>query len=82
MATVNSRSFIDRLIAGNGQIDPEDAPDNPWAVRIVEFTNMAGRRAWGVVFEGERDLYRYELESEFLHDPKLIWTRKGIEELA
>ncbi len=78
MATIDSREFIDRLIAGNGRLseDQEEAPDNPAAVRIVEYTNQGGRRVYGVAFEGDFNPYRYETESQFLSAPSVIWTRE------
>lgn len=77
MATIDSREFVDRLIAGNGRLpeDQEEAPDNPAAIRIVEYTNQYGRRTWGVVFEGDFDPYRYEHETQFVREPHVIWTR-------
>lgn len=78
MATMDSREFVDRLIAGNGRLpeDQEDAPDNAPAIRIVEYTNQGGRRVYGVAFEGDFNPYRYETETEFLRDPCVIWTRE------
>lgn len=77
MATFDSKRFVDQLIAGNGRIDPEEAPDNPWAVKIVEYTNMAGRQAWGVVFANEapETWGRYEVETEYVGAPRVIWER-------
>lgn len=79
MATIDTREFIDRLIAGNGRLpeDQEDAPDNPFVTRIVEYTNQGGRRVYGVVFEGDFNPYRYETETEYLSDPRIIWTREA-----
>jgi len=72
--------MVDRLIAGDGWLPgtgSHDAPDNPPAIRIIEYTNVAGRTAWGVVFEGDRDPYRYELETEYVRSPVVIWRRPG-----
>lgn len=75
MATINSRKLIDALIAGNGRIDPEDAPDNPAAIKIVAYTTPEGARVWGVVFERERDPDRYERPTQYVKDPIVIWRR-------
>ena len=76
MGTTDNRAFVDQLIAGNGRIDPAEAPDNPWCVKIVEYINMSGRKAWGMVFEGERAQDRYDYETEYIHNPRVIWRRK------
>jgi len=75
MSTFDSKNLIDRLIAGNGRIDPEDAPDNPWAVKIVEYTTPEGHKAWGVVFETDADPGRYERETQYVRKPRVIWRR-------
>jgi hypothetical protein len=79
MTTFSTKEVIDRLIAGDGwlaEYGDRDAPDNPPANRIVEYTNFSGRRCWGVVFEGEfGDPFRYEQETGYIRNPKLIWTR-------
>ena len=73
--TVNERSFVDRLIAGNGWL-PEhpdhDAPDNPPVVRIVEYTNMGGLLAWGCEFPHEVGKYS---ESLYIRNPRVLWER-------
>jgi hypothetical protein len=76
MATM-SRSIVDRLVAGGGWLHEEpdhDAPDNPRAVRIVEYTNKWGGTAYGVVVAGDRDPYRYEVETDFVRSPRLFWS--------
>lgn len=77
MGTMTTRSIIDELIAGHGWQGPDDhdAPDNPPAVRIVEYTTPEGATCWGVAFRGDRDLYRYETETQFVRNPRLIWAR-------
>jgi hypothetical protein len=77
MATINNKDFIDKIIAGNGRIDPEDAPDNPWVVKIVEYTNQWVGLTWAVVFENERYQDRYDKETEYISNPKVIWVRKS-----
>ena len=79
MATFDNKEFIDQFMANDGWLPStgsHDAPDNPPAVRIVEYTNAWGKIAWGVVFRGERDLYRYEDATEYVRNPKVIWERK------
>jgi hypothetical protein len=75
MATFSSKNIIDELITGNGRLanHPEDAPDNPRAVKIIEYTNAWGAQAYGVVFEGERDPDRYERETWAVNKPRVIW---------
>lgn len=79
MGTFNSKAIVDRLIAGNGwdaaDDYPHDAPDNPPAVRIVEYTTPEGATAWGVVFQGDRDPYRYEVPTHWVRNPRLLWAR-------
>ena len=79
MATFDDRSYVKRLIAAGGRVDPENAPDNPYASRIVEYENMEGRTAWGVVFEGDGNQHRYEEETEYVHNPRVIWKRNADE---
>lgn len=73
MATFHSKTVVDSLIQGNGRQveDQGDAPDNPWAERIVAYTNPGGHRVWGVTFEGDPDPYRYEA----LPDAEVVWVR-------
>lgn len=77
MATVD-KSFADRLIAGHGWIDEfdHDAPDNPPAVRITEYTDVGGKKAYGVVFDGHGDLDKYQYASEFIQNPRIYWERE------
>jgi hypothetical protein len=80
MATIDSKSFIDQLIAGHGRIDPEDAPDNPWVDKIVEYTNYEGGTCWGIVFETDRGAMRdrYEVETAYVRNPRVIWRRQVV----
>lgn len=77
MATIDSKDFVDNIIRNNGFYngDDEDAPDNPRCVKIVEFINMGGRIAWGVMFEGD-NLNKYAA-SEFVRNPRTIWEYKA-----
>lgn len=78
MATFDDRKHIDQFIKNNGYLDDclDDigAPDNPAAVKIVEYKNMGGKTAYGVVFEGGH-YTMYDFPSEFIRDPKIIWER-------
>lgn len=77
--TTNERSFVDRIISGNGWL-PEypdhDAPDNPRATKIVEYVNGWGGTAYGVVMATDRDQSKYERESDFIRNPRVIWEPK------
>lgn len=79
MATFDDKATIDRLIANDGWL-PEngsrDAPDNPPAVRITEYINAFGNKAWGVAMRGERNIDRYQTTSEFVNDPRIIWEKR------
>ncbi len=71
MATIDSRAAIDAIIAANGR----QYPDEPPVVRIVEYTNAWDKTCWGIVFEDEpADMYRYEMESDYVKRPRVIWT--------
>lgn len=78
MATVD-KSFADKLIAGNGWLNDtdHDAPDNPPAVRITEYTNFEGGKAYGVVFENERNLEKYQYATQYVREPRIYWERSG-----
>jgi hypothetical protein len=77
MGTITTRSIIEELIAGGGWQGPDDhdAPDNPPAVRIVEYQTPEGATCWGVAFRGDFDYYRYETETEYVRNPRLVWAR-------
>lgn len=72
MATIDSKEFIDKIIAGNGRIDQDNTPDNPRALRITEYTNAYGGTAFGVIFPGDK-LDKYQLETYYVRNPKIIW---------
>ena len=77
MSTMH-KPTVDRLIAGNGWL-PEhpdhDAPDNPRAAMIVEYTDQGGGQAFGVTFESEpaHRRERYLVESPYIRNPKIVW---------
>lgn len=74
--TTDERSFVDRLIAGNGWL-PEHpdhhAPDNPRCTKIVEYLNAYGGTAYGCVFATDRNQGKYDHETDFIRNPKTIW---------
>lgn len=74
MATINDRKFVDKIIAGNGRVDLEEAPDNPWCIKIVEYTNAWGGLSYGLIFQGD-DLEKYSANN-YIRNPKTIWERK------
>lgn len=79
-----TKAFADGLIRGNGRVpgeDPrlglvlgEEAPDDPPAVRIVEYVNQGNRLAYGVTFPND-DPEKYLRESEYIRNPKIYWER-------
>lgn len=77
MATFDNRDAIDSIIARNGDREAGDPPGSE-IVKVVEYTNVEGRQCWGVVFrsEGGWGLDRYEVETEFVRAPKVIWRRE------
>ena len=80
MATFTSRAIVDRLIAGGGWETPDDhdAPDNPQVIRIVEYTTPEGQVCWGVVFAGDRDPHRYEVPSQWVRYPRVIYPEAAM----
>jgi len=71
MATIDSKEIIDRIIAHNGS----EYPGEPAVVKIVQYENGWGNKTFGVVFDGE-DLWRYNIESEYIQNPITYWVRK------
>jgi hypothetical protein len=76
MGTFDSWEHVSNIIIGNGwAVDPHDheAPDNPPAVKVVEYHNrITGTKCWGVVFRGEREADRYERVGT-KPAPRVIW---------
>lgn len=79
MATFNERKDIDQFIKNDGWLDScmedRNAPDNPPAIRIVEYQNAWGKTAYGVTFKGDADEFKYDHPSEYINSPKVIWKR-------
>ena len=70
MATIDNEEMIRNLIANNGHFE-----DDPRVYQIVEYTNYNGRLTWGVTWKNEslNRLHRYEIPSEYVIAPKVIW---------
>ena len=73
MATIDSRTVIDRIIRKHGR----EYADGPDVVKIVEYTTPEGKRTWGVVWANESPQMqdRYEEETEYVRSPRVIWRR-------
>ena len=71
MSTFNSKEVVDRLIANDGYYF-----DDPRVIRIVEYQNAHGGTCWGVVYEMESQdrWFRYDEETHYVRNPKVIWT--------
>lgn len=70
MSTVNDRDFVDKLIARDGWFD-----EDPRVYQIVEYNTKWGGVAWGITWikEEEKSKHRYEVETDFVRNPKIIW---------
>jgi hypothetical protein len=66
-----SKDIADKVVAGNGHY-PGDENLEPY-VRCVEYTDMAGKLAYGLEFN--RELGKY-CESAFVRNPKTYWERR------
>ena len=73
MATIDSKKIIDEIILANGK----QYDDEPQVVKIIAYTNAWGKVTYGVVWEGDGDLGRYEVETPFVQNPQVIWAYKG-----
>jgi hypothetical protein len=67
MATVG-RDLADRLVKQDGYYD-----DDPRVMRIVEYTNMGGKLAYGIEYAHE--IGRYQ-ESAYVRSPTVYWQAK------
>ena len=76
MATIDSVEIINTIIFRNGYY-PGD--ENHRVYQIVEYTNAWGNVTWGVSYFRENEAYRhrYEVESEYVRNPKVIWKADG-----
>jgi len=83
MGTFTTKEIVDRIVAGNGWDDipdgpggkpyPHDQPDNPRCVRVVEYITPEGQTCWGLSFAGEPDPRRYDVETQWIRSPRLLW---------
>ncbi len=67
MATVR-KDTADKIAANDGYYS-----DDPAVVRIVEYTDMGGKQAYGLEYEGQLGKYA---ESEWVRNPKVYWSAK------
>ncbi len=78
MGTFVTKEIIDKMIARNGEADPEDGMRFD-VVRIVEYTTPEGQTVWGAVYRVEAGmgmLSRYDSETEYILNPKVIFERR------
>jgi len=70
MATIDSVEIITSIIRNDGYYKGD-----PRVFQIVEYTTMEGSIAYGVTWENESDerKHRYEIETEYIRSPELIW---------
>lgn len=68
MATINDKNLIDKLIANDGYFE-----DDERAAQIVEYTNKWGQVTWGITWRTNADIHKYEYETEYVRNPKVIW---------
>lgn len=72
MGVTYSKSFVEAVIASNGQV-----ADRPSVVKIVEFYNVKGHRRWGVVYVDDKNHDRYEAPSKLRRNAKVIYVNKN-----
>jgi len=68
MATV-TKGIADILVRNNGHYS-----DDRRVMRIVKYTNAWGEQAYGLEYEGE--VGKYDIESEYVINPKVYWEAK------
>lgn len=71
MATISTKSIIDKLIENDGHYEGD-----PRAYMIVEYTNSYGNQTWGVTWPNDRNPDKYLVETEFVRNPQIIWRAK------
>jgi len=64
MATVG-KDIADKIANGDGYY-----ADDPRVVRIVEYTDMGGKQAYGIEYEGQLGKYH---ESPYVGKPMVYW---------
>lgn len=67
MATV-SKHLADKLKAKDGYW-----ADDPRVHRIIEYTDMGGKQAYGIEYEHQLGKYT---ESAYIRNPKIYWEAK------
>ena len=67
MATVE-KHIADQIKANDGYY-----ADDPRVMRIVEYTDMGGKQAYGIEYEHQFGKYA---ESQFVRNPKVYWEAK------
>lgn len=72
MATIDDKSFIDRLIANNGHYE-----DDPQILEICSYRTVEGKLTWSVAWS-EQDRYALRT-SPFVREIEVIWQR-GLEQ--
>lgn len=65
MATV-SKELADKIVANDGYYS-----DDPRVMRIVEYTDMGGKQAFGLEYAHEVGKYA---ESMYVCNPKVYWN--------
>ena len=73
MATIVLKELIEKLIQNNGEYEGDPPVD-----KIVEYTTVSGTTVWGVVWSHEHESRknRYDIETEYIKKPKIIFERK------
>lgn len=64
MATIH-KELADKIVANDGYY-----LDDPRVVRVVEYTDMGGKQAYGIEYEHQLGKY---VESVFVRAPKVYW---------
>jgi hypothetical protein len=74
MATLTNYEYVKEIIDNNGYDPPMTV------VKIVQYTNAEGLdNNWGIVYSVEVPMGlgdRYEHESPYVNNPKVIWTKE------
>ena len=77
MSTID-KEFADKIAACNGVLYPDD-PFEPPVVRIVEYTNARGKKAYGITFEGQ-DEDKYMRSTAYVQGPSVYWQKLVVED--
>jgi len=72
MSTFENKKIVDEIIAGNGY---DGEPGYVW-LKVVEYTTPEGNTVWGCVHNRDRNPDRYEQETFYVRNPKVIWERR------